>query len=119
MLVEIYSPMVKTRRIGLDLAFPYVNTQLNPDPTDWSHPERHTTSEVSRTLSEVIVHRQLDGDVYWVRMRVEGGARLSARDRINMRSSVRRTRTGYARAWNISPNRQETRRFPMTRLWRR
>jgi hypothetical protein len=75
-LVEIYSPMVKSRRVGLDLAFPYVGAQINPDPTDWAHPERHTTSEVSRTPSEVIVHRQLDGDVYWVRMRVEEGGEI-------------------------------------------
>ncbi|WP_031554446.1 hypothetical protein, partial [Parvularcula oceani] len=66
-LVEITSPLVEERRLGLDLSFPYVSDALNPDPADWSSPDRHRT-ELRETddRDTVRIDRRLDEARYSV-----------------------------------------------------
>src|SRR4051812_19641874 len=48
LIVRLRSPLVFEGRLGVDLKFPGVNAQINPDPADWSHPASHVTNEVTR-----------------------------------------------------------------------
>ncbi len=66
-IVRLKSPLLFEGRLGVDLKFPGVNPQINPDPADWQHPESHVTQERSRGPEGLTLLRQLDGTRYAVR----------------------------------------------------
>src|SRR5262249_54817451 len=43
LIVRLRSQLLFDGRLGVDLKFPGVSHNLNPDPADWSHPEAHST----------------------------------------------------------------------------
>ncbi len=51
-------------RVPVVFEFPYGTGAMNA--ADWSHPDRHTTVEVSRTETAVELRRMLDRDIYLV-----------------------------------------------------
>jgi hypothetical protein len=63
-LVEIRSPLVAAGRLGVTVRYPGVSANLNPDPSDWTHPERHVTTVVGRAPGRLVLTRRLDGTVY-------------------------------------------------------
>ncbi|MEJ2815344.1 hypothetical protein [Caulobacter sp. CCG-8] len=63
-LVEIVSPLVAAGRLGVSVRYPGVSSNLNPDPSDWTHPERHTTTVTGRAPGRLVLSRRLDGTVY-------------------------------------------------------
>ena len=42
-IVEVTSPLVASGELGVEIAFPYVSEQLNPDPAEWNAPDKHNT----------------------------------------------------------------------------
>lgn len=67
LMVTVRSSLLAQRRLGLDLSFPGVAAQLNPNPADWKHPQQHRTTELARTGRDLSLERQLDGTRYYVR----------------------------------------------------
>jgi hypothetical protein len=67
-IVRLRSNLLAAGRLGVDLKFPGVSAKLNPDPADWEHPEKHTTTEVSRGAGGLTLARQLDDTRYTVRV---------------------------------------------------
>ena len=65
-IVRLKSPLLASRRLGIDLAFPGVSKQLNPDPADWTHPEAHRTSVFDRHLQRMQLERRIDDTCYYV-----------------------------------------------------
>ena len=78
-IVRLRSPLLASGRLGVDLSFPGVGRQLNPNPADWAHPEAHQTSvqrRDARTLSLESAHRRHP----LRRHRGRGSARRAAAD---------------------------------------
>jgi len=67
-IVRLRSKLLVDGRLGVDLKFPGVAARLNPDPADWTHPESHSTQEVSRSAGGLTLTRQLDATHYSVRI---------------------------------------------------
>ncbi|MFT3996923.1 MAG: hypothetical protein QM667_05920 [Asticcacaulis sp.] len=59
-MVDVTSVLVAQGRLGVMVRFPGVSKTLNPDPADWSNPDGHTTTEVSRKAGELRLKRQID-----------------------------------------------------------
>ena len=60
LIVRIDSALIGKGRLGVDLRFPGVGPQLNPDPTNWTIPDSHQTREVSRGARTLVLRRQID-----------------------------------------------------------
>ncbi|HEU4581203.1 MAG TPA: hypothetical protein VFS67_23255 [Polyangiaceae bacterium] len=65
-IVKLSSPLLAAGRLGVDLKFPGVSAQLNPDPADWQHPATHRTIERGRGRRALRLERQLDATRYQV-----------------------------------------------------
>lgn len=63
-LVSIDSPLLETGQVGIDVGFPGVSHVLNPDPSDWTHPERHTTKIQAQGPGWIKVRNRIDGTRY-------------------------------------------------------
>jgi hypothetical protein len=66
LIVRLTSPLLFEGRLGVDLRFPGVNAQIDPDPADWAHPETHVTRELSRGPEGLTLVRELDDTHYAV-----------------------------------------------------
>lgn len=77
-VVNISSPLLAKQRLAVDLKFPGVSAQLNPDPADWDHPEGHQTRVKALSASALSLERQLDETKYCVDARSEGSATFAA-----------------------------------------
>jgi len=71
---EVRSKLVKQGRLGVTVRFPGVSGNLNPDPSDWSNPAAHTTTELSRKAGLVRLKRQIDATVYHAAIGAPGAA---------------------------------------------
>ena len=67
LIVRLKSPLLFEGRLGVDLKFPGVNRQINPDPADWSLPDLHVTQEVSSGPEGLELARQIDDTHYVVK----------------------------------------------------
>ncbi len=65
-IVQLRSPLLASGRLGVDLGFPGVSAQLNPDPADWSQPDTHRTTLLTRGRRGVSLERRLDATRYYV-----------------------------------------------------
>jgi hypothetical protein len=68
LIVRLKSPLLFEGRLGIDLKFPGVNLQLNPDPADWTHPDAHETQELARGPRGLSLLRQVDDTRYAVKV---------------------------------------------------
>jgi len=68
MIVRLESPLLAKGRLGVTLKFPGVSHTLNPDPADWTHPDTHSTQEISRGASGLNLARTLDETHYSVQV---------------------------------------------------
>ncbi|NJC08401.1 hypothetical protein [Polymorphobacter fuscus] len=71
-LVEIRSPLVATGQVGIDVRYPGVAAGLNPDPSDWNHPDAHRTIVTGRVPGGLTVRRQIDGTTYYSALAAAG-----------------------------------------------
>lgn len=68
LIVKIRSQLLQTQRLSIDVAFPGVSQQLNPNPADWQHGELHRTQIIERNHRSVSALRQLDDTRYFVQL---------------------------------------------------
>ena len=68
LVVTLRSPLLAAGRLGVELKFPGVSTQLNPDPANWQHPDRHRTTVVAQGARQLSLERQIDDTRYAVRV---------------------------------------------------
>ncbi len=74
--VSIESPLAASRRLAVELRFPYGSPAMNA--SDWTAIEKHTTTLSESGRSTVTIRRQLDADSYSVRWHWMGDARAKA-----------------------------------------
>jgi hypothetical protein len=67
LIVTLSSDLLKEKRLGVDLKFPGVAAALNPDPADWSHPDKHRTQVLKQSPRELSLERQIDATSYYVK----------------------------------------------------
>jgi hypothetical protein len=65
--VRIESPLLKTKRLKVSLAFPYGNDVWR-NAADWNQPQRHTTRLLQISNNQADLIRTLDKDRYYVRV---------------------------------------------------
>jgi hypothetical protein len=73
-MAEVSSALVAQGRLGVAVRFPGVSRTLNPDPSDWTNPAAHTTTELSRRPGEVRLKRQVDTTTCHVAIAAPGAA---------------------------------------------
>ncbi len=73
-LVLVRSRLVGQGRLGVSVRYPGVSAKLNPDPSDWDHPQRHVTRLVSSASGRVVLRRQLDETTYGSTIEAAGAA---------------------------------------------
>jgi hypothetical protein len=73
-MAEVNSALVALGRLGVGVRFPGVSKALNPDPSDWTNPAAHTTTELSRKAGELRLKRQVDTTTYHAVIAAPGAA---------------------------------------------
>jgi hypothetical protein len=76
--VEVESPLAAAGRLAVAFEFPYGSPGLSA--SDWSQPARHRTEIGSSGRTWMALRRQLDADVYHVRIDANPGASLTKDD---------------------------------------
>lgn len=120
-MVSIRSPLVAQGRIGVDVRYPGVSAKLNPDPSDWSHGDTHTTRIVEQQPGRLIAERTLDATRYYSAIGVPGGSITRTGphgfrvlrhtgDRIDVTASFERTRREPG-AFEVAPVTQHWRNY--------
>ncbi|MEZ0244798.1 MAG: hypothetical protein ACAH11_15600, partial [Sphingomonas sp.] len=72
-MVQIRSPLVASGRIGVDVRYPGVSRNLNPDPTDWTREDLHNTHVESQRDDRVSIGRTLNDTHYFSVIEAPGG----------------------------------------------
>lgn len=86
-LVAIDSPLVATGGVGINVAFPGVGHALNPDPSDWSHPDAHATTVRGRGRGWIRVRNRIDAMRYSSEVRApKADVRLTSAHGITLRA---------------------------------
>lgn len=75
---RIQSPLITSGRMKVTFRFPYGNECHVCPGYDWSHPEKHTTMEHSRSGSQVTLKRQLDSTSYYAHIGWSGEATFTS-----------------------------------------
>jgi hypothetical protein len=73
-MAEVTSALLAQGRLGVCVRFPGVSRTLNPDPSSWTDPAAHTTTELSRKPGEVRLKRQIDTTTYHAAIAAPGAA---------------------------------------------
>lgn len=73
-LAEVRSPLVASGRVGVDVAFPGVSARINPDPSDWDHPDRHRTEVTAERPGAVALARTIDAVRFGAGIVADGGS---------------------------------------------
>ncbi|HET7811845.1 MAG TPA: hypothetical protein VFL16_14840 [Steroidobacteraceae bacterium] len=76
LIVRVKSPLLSDGRVGVDLKFAGVSHNLNPDPSDWAHPEAHHTEQIAECPGGFVVRRDIDGTQYFVRVQADKTLRV-------------------------------------------
>ena len=75
--VSIDSPLAASGRLAVEFAFPYGSAAMHA--SEWTAVEKQTTTVSHQDRNTVAIHRQLDGDSYWVCLHWNGGAQAEMR----------------------------------------
>jgi hypothetical protein len=75
-MVNIDSPLLVDSRLTVDVKFPGVSANLNPDPAQWNSPQSHRTQELQRTQRELSLQRDLDDTRYFVRLAADDAVKF-------------------------------------------
>jgi hypothetical protein len=70
-IVRLHSPLLQAGQLGIDLSFPGVAAQLNPDPADFQNWQSHRTTELARSARGFTLQRQLDATCYYVQAQAD------------------------------------------------
>jgi hypothetical protein len=71
---RIVSPLLGGNRVALKLRFPYPTGQHSDDACDWTQPDRHQTKIVDQGDRFVLLERNIDTTVYFVKLVWDGQA---------------------------------------------
>ncbi|HEY3839020.1 MAG TPA: hypothetical protein VGL72_20745, partial [Bryobacteraceae bacterium] len=74
--LSVESPLIKSGRLKIRIAFPYASSSFGPDYQDWTHPDRHQTAMKRQGGTGVSFARTLDATHYYVRARWTQGGTL-------------------------------------------
>jgi hypothetical protein len=78
LIVKLHSSLLRSGRLGVDLKFPGVAAELNPDPADYQRPDLHQTSEIARSARGIALRRQLDATRYFVQTSADRDVEIQA-----------------------------------------
>jgi hypothetical protein len=78
LVVKLRSSLLRSGRLGVDLKFPGVAAELNPDPADFGHPGSHQTTELARGARGIALERQLDATRYYVQTGADRDVEIQA-----------------------------------------
>jgi hypothetical protein len=70
-VVDVDSALVAQGRLGLSVKFPGVSKSLNPDPSDWSSPDRHETRVTGRGVRTLSLSRRIDQTRYFAALQAD------------------------------------------------
>ena len=76
-VVDVDSALVAQGRLGLSVKFPGVSTSLNPDPSDWSNPDKHVTRVTGQGARTLNLARQLDQTRYFAALQADQAVRFT------------------------------------------
>jgi len=67
-MVSVRSPLVAMGRIGVDVRYPGVSGNLNPDPSGWTRDNAHETKVLYRMPDGLAIERRIDSTRYnsWI-----------------------------------------------------
>lgn len=65
--IRVESDALDPAWLAIRVAFPFAGMTHTGDPSDWSHPDAHTTRVADRDRLSVAWERKLDADTYWSR----------------------------------------------------
>lgn len=71
--VRVISPLVAAGRVAIDVRYPGVSRQLNPDPSDWSAGAGHISTVVAQQRDAVQIDRRIDDTRYRASIQAPGG----------------------------------------------
>lgn len=77
LIVTLSGPALAAGRLGVDLKFPGVSRNLNPDPQDWDHPGQHLTIVAAQSSRGLSLERQLDDTRYYVTVGADADVRFT------------------------------------------
>lgn len=77
LIVTLRSALLAEQRLGIDFKFPGVAAKLNPNPADWSNPDKHTTKVSKQNERSQAISRQLDDTRYFVRTHADRDVEMS------------------------------------------
>lgn len=78
LLVEVRSPLVASGRVAVRVAYPGVSRAINPDPSDWAHPEAYRTRIIARRPDRIEVRNRIDQTVTTSSVTAPGGTVIPA-----------------------------------------
>jgi len=81
LIVKVKSPLLATGNLGFDLKFAGVSHKLNPDPSDWDHPDTHATEQIAECPGGFVVRRNIDATQYFVRVQADKNLRMTKHGR--------------------------------------
>jgi hypothetical protein len=76
LIVRLKSRLLADGRAGVTLRFPGVGPKLNPDPSDWSRPDAHSTTKTDRATGLQLT-RHIDDTYYFVRVAADRAPGIS------------------------------------------
>ncbi len=79
-VVRLRTPLLADGRAAIDLKFPGVSSNLNPDPSDWTHPGTHSTQELFKGAVGLRLLRKIDDTQYSVRVSTDRNLDISMPD---------------------------------------
>jgi hypothetical protein len=65
LMVEIRSPLVASGRIGVDVTYPGISKNLNPDPSDYADAANRQTTVLARGPGLLTLSNRIDDTVYY------------------------------------------------------
>lgn len=76
--VTVSSPLLADGRLRLVAKFPVVSPTLNPDPSDWDHPDKHRTRVLVRKPGFLALARSIDSTRYYAGISADAAATMTA-----------------------------------------
>ncbi len=71
-ITSINSELVSSQDLSVQVAFPYVNSKLNPDPAEWQKSDQHKTVMEVLDDQTTLFYRTLDGTTYVTKAKLSG-----------------------------------------------
>jgi hypothetical protein len=74
--VDVTSGLLASDRLRISIKFPYASGTWGPDPSDWGHPDKHTTRVIRTAEDGAMLFRQMDDLKYYCVLKYTAGSEL-------------------------------------------